>query len=179
MSGLIHFSSGKTLTITEYEFANMSPKLNSKGIKTQKTKAGHLIPLNSMTMEYIEHIPEPEEGEQFDLGEGVVGTVVRKDADEPILPRMDQVQQKPEPKTADEIMAEMMAKSNCKHEPEKLELYRQNTAKGIRYFPRCSFCGKRERYVSESKIVDGAYEGTPNEKWTSEDVANAIQWIED
>jgi len=171
MSGIIHFTSGKTLSITEAEFRNISPKLNGKGIKTQRLASGHIIPMNSMTMEFIEMIPEVEEGQQFDLGNEVVGEVV--------LPKTDKQEAPKAPKTADEIMADMTAKSNCKHEPAKLELYRQNTAKGIRYFPVCSFCGKRERYVSERKIVEGEYGGTPNEKWTSEDVANAIQWIED
>jgi len=76
-------------------------------------------------------------------------------------------------------MADMTAKSNCKHEPEKMELYIQHTAKGIRYFPVCSFCGRRERYVAESKIMKGEYVGTPNEKWTEKDIANAKAWIED
>jgi hypothetical protein len=82
-------------------------------------------------------------------------------------------------KTQEELMAEMLEKSNCKHEPDKMVLYRQHTAKGIRYFPRCSFCGKRERYISESKIVKGEYKGTVNEKWTETDIADAIDWIED
>ena len=92
------------------------------------------------------------------------------------------MKEKPEPvkvKTQDEVLEEMMAKSNCKHEPHKLELWRQHTAKGIRYFPRCVFCGKRERYVSESKIVKGEYKGTVNEKWTEESIAKAQVWIED
>lgn len=184
MSGIIHFTSGKTLDITEAEFRNISPKLNGKGIKTQRLASGHIIPMNSMTMEFIEMIPEVEEGQQFDLGNGVVvGEVIQPmmHGEEAILEPMSEHSEPMTlpPKTADEIMADMTAKSNCKHEPTKLELYRQNTAKGIRYFPVCSFCGKRERYVSERKIVEGEYVGTPNEKWTSDDVANAIQWIED
>ena len=86
---------------------------------------------------------------------------------------------KPTPSTPEEQLTKMMEKSNCKHEPEKMELYIQHTAKGIRYFPLCSFCGKRERYVAESKIVKGEYAGTPNEKWTADDIAHAKPWIED
>jgi hypothetical protein len=149
----------------------MSPKLNGKGIKTQKTESGHLIPLNSMTMEYIEHIPE--------IVTYVDGPAPRADSVfEPELPEMKEQKEKPKPKTQEELMAEMIAKSDCTHEG-KLVLYRQHTAKGIRYFPRCTFCGKRERYVSEGKIVKGEYKGTPNEVWTEADVINAIQWIED
>lgn len=173
MSGIIHFSSGKTLEITEIEFQNMSPKLNMKGIKTQKTKSGHLIPLNSMTMEFIEHKPEEVEMIHRPVAEKPVLPI-----EQPELPPMDKQEAKPAPKTNEELLDEMMAKSNCKHEPEKLELYVQQTAKGARYFPVCSFCGKRERYVSERKIAENAYAGTPNEKWTSDDIANAKEWIE-
>jgi hypothetical protein len=80
------------------------------------------------------------------------------------------------PKTSEELMAELTEKSNCKHATQ--ELYIQHTAKGIRYFPICSFCGKRERYVSESKINKGEYVGTANEKWTDADIANAKPYIE-
>jgi hypothetical protein len=181
MAGIIHFSSGKTLEITEAEFSNMSPKLNMKGIKTQRTVSGHLIPLNSMTMEYIEHVPEKADSEINNepvMKEHDFMPDIKKAAEKIEEEMKQQVSEPEKPKTAEEIMAEMTEKSNCKHEPEKLELYRQHTAKGIRYFPRCTFCGKRERYVSESKIVDGKYEGTVNEKWTSEDIANAKDWID-
>lgn len=174
MSGIIHFSSGKTLEITEQEFQNISPKLNSRGIKTQRTKSGHQIPLNSMTMEYIEWVPEVEDEH---INPEPVLVAKKTEVGPTEAPTSTEVEPE-KPKTNDEIVAEMTAKSNCKHETEKLNLYRQHTAKGIRYFPVCSFCGKRERYVSESKIVNGDYAGTPNEKWTSEDVANAIDWIE-
>lgn len=173
MAGRIHFSSGKTLEITELEYQNISPKLNAKGIKTQKTAAGHTIPLNSMTMEYIEHIPEVLDEDIAE--EPVLVAKPTMHGEEAIL---EPTPKKEEPKTSDEIIAEMTAKSNCKHEPEKLELYIQHTAKGLRYFPVCSYCGFRKKYVSERKIIDKAYAGTENEKWTETDIANAKPWIE-
>jgi hypothetical protein len=175
MSGTIFFVSGKTLEITEAEFAVIGPKLRDKGIKTQVTREGHLLPLNSSTMELIEHVPEIEvvEVEVAPLGLKLV------EGDGPLeLPVQEKLLEKPKPKTQEEMLDDMTAKSNCKHEPEKLELYIQHTAKGIRYFPVCSFCGKRERYVSESKINKGEYAGTSNEKWTDADIANAKPWIE-
>jgi hypothetical protein len=90
------------------------------------------------------------------------------------LPKEEPKTEEPEEK---DPLAEMIEKSNCKHEPEKLVLYTQHTAKGVRYFPVCSFCGKRERYVSEKKIVEGDYAGTPNEKWTDEDIVNAQEYV--
>jgi hypothetical protein len=171
MSGIIHFGSGKELEITELEFSRMGPKLNAKGIRTQVTMDGHMIPLNSSTMEYIEHIPEPEADKKDEVAAIIAQeTVVVELKEEPSEP--------PKPKTQDELLAEMVEKSNCEHESEKLTMYIQHTAKGYRYFPVCSFCGKRERYVSEKKILDGAYKGTVNEKWTADDIANAKPWVE-
>jgi hypothetical protein len=161
MSGLIHFVSGKTLDISEQEFDNMSPKLNGKGIKCQKTNAGHLIPLNSTTMEFIEHIEEKEEPNMFD------STIES-------LKKEGKFEDKPEvepKKTEEEIMDLMIAKSNCEHPTQSL--YVQHTAKGVRYFPVCDFCGKRDRYVSEKKIVDGEYDN-----WSVEDVETAKPWEE-
>jgi hypothetical protein len=64
-----------------------------------------------------------------------------------------------EPKLTDEQKAQkqmddMIAKSNCKHEPEKMEMYQQQTSKGVRFFPVCSFCGKRERYVKADSLTE-------------------------
>jgi len=156
MSGRIHFVSGKTLDISELEFRNISPKLGAKGIRCQVSQAGHIIPLNSTTMEYIEHIEEEEE--------------VREMPTETLVPKQT-VEPKVEPKSPDEVMNDMLAKSNCKHENQSL--YLQKTAKGDRYFPVCDFCGKRDRYVSEKKVLDGEYD-----EWKYEDIENAKPWVE-
>ena len=154
MSGLIHFVSGKTLDISELEFSNIAPKLGAKGIRCQVSQAGHIIPLNSTTMEYIEHIEEEQEEPVYEAEE---------EKSDPV--------EKVKPKTEDEALNEMMAKSNCKHENQTLHI--QHTAKGVRYFPVCDFCGKRDRYVSEKKVLDGEYE-----EWKVEDIDNAKPWIE-
>ena len=156
MSGKIHFVSGKTLDISELEFRNISPKLGAKGIRCQVSHAGHIIPLNSTTMEYIEHI-EDEIPAAVEV-DGEYLEVVKKEP-------------KVEPKSPDEAMNDMLAKSNCKHENQSL--YLQKTAKGDRYFPVCDFCGKRDRYVSEKKVLDGEYD-----EWKYEDIENAKPWVE-
>ena len=174
MSGLIYFTSGKQLEITEREFLRIAPKLKAGGIRLMTMKAGHLVPLNSTTMEIIEYVSEPEEESVSDM----VDRGVRALAAEPVLEEQTVAVEK-KGKTQEELLAEMKEKSDCKHETHKLELFIQHTAKGIRYFPVCSFCGKRERYVSESKINKGEYAGSLNEHWTDEHIANAKPWIED
>jgi hypothetical protein len=166
MSGIIHFTSGKTLKITQREMETMAPKLQAGGIRMYRTGKNCLIPLNSNTMEFIESVPEDEP---------TVEPKPETAAKKPV-----KLAPKPEEKTKgdqgreDDAMKELLEKSNCKHEPEKLSLYVQHTAKGVRYFPVCSFCGKRERYVSEKKIIDGEYE-----RWAQGDILTATPWTEE
>lgn len=155
MSGIIHFVSGKTLEITEHERAKLAPKLGMKGVRTFTSTSGHIIPLNSNTMEFIELVPEPE----IKLEKEVIEKEVK-----------DYLKIDPVPK--EDPMEDMLAKSNCLHQNQTL--YVQHTAKGIRYFPVCDFCGKRERYVSEKKILDGEYPS-----WSLEDIENAKPWTKD
>jgi hypothetical protein len=191
VGGLVHFAgSDVTATLTKKEMENAPVTFSNKGARMMRTKAQDILIFGGTNMSVIKPIwKEVEEDDKPVLtGEGLKGDTpldqayvdkvnktlyVEKDVLNP------KVLVKPKPKTAEEAMDEITAKSNCKHEPEKLELFIQHTAKGIRYFPVCKFCGKRERYVSESKIVEGKYEGTPNEKWTEEDIATAQPWIED
>lgn len=154
MAGRIHFVSGKTLDISNLEFRNIAPKLGAKGIRCQVSEAGHIIPLNSTTMEYIENIKEEEEENVYEIKEEEVSNVPP-----------------PKPKTQDEALEDMLAKSNCKHTNQSL--FVQHTAKGVRYFPVCDFCGKRDRYVSEKKVLDGEYP-----EWKMEDIDNAKPWID-
>jgi len=159
MAGKIHFVSGKTLDISSLEFRNIAPKLGAKGIRCQVSQAGHIIPLNSTTMEYIELIPEEEEPEVQEKK-----PVEVKSVDDP-------VSEEKKPKTDDDLLNEMIVKSNCSHKDQTL--FVQHTAKGVRYFPVCDFCGKRDRYISEKKVLEGEYE-----EWKYEDIENAKPWID-
>ena len=177
MRGIIYFTSGKQLEISEFDYAQIAPKLQNGGIRLYKVRGKGFVPLNSATMEFVEHVPEPVvEEKPIVVQKAPVPTqsvIVEGGSTE------EEVQPKSLQERKDEAMSDLMAKSNCKHESEKMNLYVQHTAKGVRYFPVCSFCGKRERYVSESKILKGEYAGTLNEKWTEADIKTAQAWVED
>ena len=59
-------------------------------------------------------------------------------------------------KKREEFMKDLLAKSNCKH--DETTLYVQHVkVKGKasqRYFPVCSFCGTRMRYVKAADLTD-------------------------
>jgi hypothetical protein len=173
----------------------------SANIKMYKNPEGHFIVLSPSNLIMIKFIGEETEGIDYPKSletlraEGHVAekpAPVVEVAEEPAPkkelseeekaiiaaePKLDKKEVDPKAPKVDPLAA-LIEKSNCKHEKEKLELYIQHTAKGIRYFPVCSFCGKRERYVSESKIVKGEYAGTPNEHWTEADIVGAKTWVD-
>ena len=163
MSGVIYFTSGKSLEITETERLAIAPKLLSGGVRLYRTGAGHLIPLNSNTMEMIEYIPEviKEEPPKPKIEKEITSNFEIKEKEK----------RTPEQRYQD-AHDELMAKSSCTHENQTL--YVQQTAKGERFFPVCDFCGKRERYISEKKVVAGEYE-----EWSENDISNAKAWIEE
>ena len=183
IGGKVYFAGSEvTADLTKREMENAPTTFLNKGARMMRTKAQDILIFGGTNMSVIkpiwgDEIDEKDASEQTRAEIIAMETLVDEVATS--AERTGEVNPPDEPKTVEEIMAETTAKSNCKHEPEKLELYIQHTAKGIRYFPVCSFCGKRERYVSESKIVDGKYKGTPNEKWTEEHIATALPWIED
>jgi hypothetical protein len=173
----MNFVSGKELEINEKEFNDIPVTLASKGVKVKRMRSGAVVPMNSTTIEFIQAIPEESDlvEKEEPMEEHDSTPEIKKAAEE----QLDVQIEKPKPKTQQEMLDEITAKSNCKHEADKLELYVQHTAKGKRYFPVCSFCGKRERYISEKKVIEGLYAGTVNGKWTSTDILNAKDWIED
>lgn len=184
----IYFTSGKTLEITEYEFERISPKLQMGGIRLYRTAKGNLIPLNSTTIELIEKEstgggfektletweekaekvplkdikPEPKEKE------------VQTIAEEPEEPEEKVESAKPETpqEKQDRMMAELIEKSECLHPRDRLQMMYQETKSGRRYFPVCTFCGYRHRYISIKKVKAGTID------WTMDEVVAAKPWIE-
>jgi hypothetical protein len=154
----IHFGSGKTQDLPGTKLDKMVPMLQQRGLRLMKTVDKDtdkvlVIPLNSSTIEFLEDIleeepkpePEPEKTveEQLqemktELEEAVEEVESKKDVEEK---RQD-------------IENEFLARANCTHPKELEEVYVQTTAKGTKYFPVCSFCGKRGRYVSKVKLTD-------------------------
>lgn len=187
---------GIEVGINKKEYETIIPKIRmTANVKMYRNPEGHYIVLSPSNLQMIKYYgDESDEPKPYVKQEKVETKVVEK----------PKVEEKPKKRTPEELaiiaevegklpketiptvdaeekkdpLAEMIEKSNCKHESSKLELYRQHTAKGIRYFPVCSFCGKRERYISEAKILEGAYAGTPNEKWTEDDIVNAKVWVD-
>jgi len=162
----IHFASGKSREIDETEFSKLPIKLQQRGIRIMIANEGRLmIPLNSNTIEFIEE-SEDEIGNVKEIIEGsgeieeVIEpeeTAVTVDELKGMVEELKQVQIEVDAKKdieqkQHEAMEEILAKSSCTH--DNLDIYKQATSKGERYFPVCSFCGKRERYIKADSLSD-------------------------
>jgi hypothetical protein len=164
MSTTIHFSSGKEQDISTGKLDKFIMDLKGRGIKLMIDRTEYrtlIIPLNSSTMEFIEHIVEEpvfkteSEGTPIGAKEYVDNSEELRILKEELEESMKQVEDKKDVEEKQEdAMKELMEKSNCTHPESKRVFYRQDTAKGSRYFPVCSFCGKRERYVKADSLED-------------------------
>jgi hypothetical protein len=181
----IYFTSGKTLEITEYEFERIAPKLQMGGIRLYRTGQGNLIPLNSTTMELIEKestidafVEAVEEAEK--LVEGAKDETVKEtpeptkapEKEEKTVEEVEAPKKETQQERQDKMLAELIEKSNCLHPRDKLEMKYQETKAGKRYFPVCTFCGYRHRYISIKKVRQGMLED-----WTMDDVITATEYI--
>jgi hypothetical protein len=55
---------------------------------------------------------------------------------------------------AERALVEMKARSDCQHEADKLIYYKIEGSKGTRYFPICSFCGWRGKFVAADTLSE-------------------------
>jgi len=162
MSAIVNFVSGKSLKVSESEYKQLMSRLTNGGVRYwEQRSTGNIVLLTSNTMTLIEHIMEAKSD--------AVHTV---EQDDPVADR-DEKSIEEARKLAEE---KFMEKANCKHENKKL--YIVSTNKGDRYFPACTFCGKRERYVSPDKVKNGEYKGTGNAVWTMKDILEAKPYEE-
>ena len=132
------------------------------GLRLFAPYPGILIPLNSAMIAMVELEDEETFGEDVEIE-------LETDEDEEEIPehedKMDAQQDKPSEKKSieenkEELMAKMVAKSNCKH--KNTEIYYQEVKTGPRtnqkiarrYFPVCTFCETRERYVKADSLTD-------------------------
>lgn len=157
MGTFIHFISGKTQEIETGRFDKFVVELKQRGIRLMvdaNDERRVIIPLNSNTIEFVEEridkpevVEEPEVTEEIDEVAELEKIKAEAEAAQAEVESKKDIEEQRE-----DAMKELMAKSNCAH--VETTLFRHDTAKGSRYFPVCSFCGKRERYVKADSLTD-------------------------
>lgn len=153
----IHFLSGKEIELDQ-PWDKFPQKLTFGGLRLLKAGMNKLVPLNSSTIEFVEYVPDAPVQEAPEVEAPVKEPEPEKQEPKPESEKPETAQEK-----NDRLIGEMMAKSNChknKHEGQELDWYYQDVsvgkskAKARRYFPVCTFCGVRERYVKVDSLTD-------------------------
>jgi hypothetical protein len=159
------FASGTTHEF-DYNWNQLAPKLQLGGLRMFKPAPGVLIPLNSNTISLIEEIEDELTREEEELADKLTEKLIKEI---PIAEAIEEVtaEEAIEEKTPlsmkekkELILAEMKEKSECTH--EVMTYYYQEIMTGPkgkqksmkRYFPVCTKCGVRERYVKVDKLTD-------------------------
>ena len=164
----IHFSSGKTREIDSGKLDKFIMDLKGRGIKLMVQRSPDctlIVPLNSNTMEFIEK--KIEEVKPIEVLDGPELEEELETMKAELVDSMEEMEKKkdPEEKQKDQLK-EIFDKSNCTHVVADQVIYKQETAnKGTRYFPVCSKCGLKQRYVKAASLSE-------------EEIENAMVWAD-
>ena len=180
MSNILHLIDGSTVEIPEERFMKFVQMLTHRGIKSVRFDNTILIVSRSniIRIELGEEDGDRqghETVERKDMESVVVPEVVEGTEDregDGVEDRKDEPVTEEKPETPDEqrarVLAEMKEKSDCSNSKDHMGheqiIHYQDvtiTRKGAksslpsrRYFPVCSFCGLKQRYVKADSLTD-------------------------
>jgi hypothetical protein len=159
----IMYASGREVYIAPKELDHTIVRMMNSGVRMMKIKSGNNLFLNSNTMDYIDNSDMIDYiSEDKDKLTSVVtldASVDEKVADMIIIPSEDVKPPESVVQKEIKILEDIMAKGNCKHEPEKLKLLFQMGVKGKRYFNTCTFCGWRSKFIKADSLSDTQISG--------------------
>jgi hypothetical protein len=145
--GIVYFTSGREVILSQRDTDNFVTRMKEGGVrmvKTRDTDPQQVIvisqsPVSHVVMDY-KHTPQP-----------LYDVEVEPDAPEiKVEEKKKSIQER-----AEEVLVDMTAKANCKHESDKIIYYKKEMgAKGNRYFPMCSFCGWKGKFAAAEDLSD-------------------------
>jgi septal ring factor EnvC (AmiA/AmiB activator) len=169
----IFFTSGKSeqVEITKTEFDKTIEKMKMGGVRFLVLPNGVHVPLNSNTIEYV----DPEEHRRVRLQRQDNPTVEQhidsikeeikstkeelatemgvQDRERPAETQKNEVNSVTGAEREANILKEIIAKSDCAHEEDKLKLCKSVSKKGERYFWVCSFCTWRSKFIKAESLT--------------------------
>lgn len=179
MGTRIHYASGKTLELPGTEDARFMKRATNAGFRYYKTLDGKIIPFNHPSIEFIEPFGEPVQVEPRMKPAKPMPEPPPTPEEVKMLKEQDILKQdkKSKEERRKQLEADFMARANCKHKDGNgvtiKKLRYVGTATGRKYFPVCTFCGHRGRYVGVPKIEAGDHP-----IWTMKDVEEATHYEE-
>jgi hypothetical protein len=140
--GKVYFTDGRSVELSPRDTKSFFMRMKEGGVRmvlTRDTDPQLVIVISACPVSYMEldtaHVPSPavitEEKAAVLQEDATVKGGAAKEA---------------------EVLAEITARSNCKHEAEKMVLHKMDSATGVKYFNICSFCGYRTRFIAAATL---------------------------
>jgi hypothetical protein len=143
--GVVYFTDGTVTELSRRDTDNFVLRMREGGVRmvhTRDTDPMEVLvisscPVSRVIMDY-KHTPQPP-------------NVVEEKA--PVR-QEDSGPAESGQERSEKAMAELIAKSSCIHEEDKIMYNKLVGKRGVRYFPVCTFCGWKGKYVSEDSLSD-------------------------
>jgi hypothetical protein len=143
--GTVYFTDGTVTELSRRDTDNFVVRMREGGVRmvhTRDTDPMQVLvisacPVSRVILDY-KHTPQPP-------NPVVDNAPVKQEDSAPV----ESGQEK-----AERALAELKARSDCQHEPSKILYYKKESSKGTHYFPMCSFCGWRGKFVAADSLLD-------------------------
>lgn len=142
MAYIVYLTSGKEINLNDIEYRRMMARM---------VRVGRNFPIfecdngDTIFMDRIEYIEDLAKSGRITVGR----------LEEERKAAMPKVETEGDTPTNEDLLAEIMNKSNCTHPAEAQALYMSDSKNGIRYFTLCDECGgNRSKFVAAAKLTD-------------------------
>jgi hypothetical protein len=143
--GMVHFVDGRVLELSPRDTTNFMVRLREGGVRMVMTR--DTVPMVALI---ISNCPVA----QVTLDHAFTPQPIITPEEKPPVKTEGTEDKQSIVEKEQEILQQIMAKSSCLHEPEKLMYMKVEGKKGTRYFPVCSFCGWRGKFVASDQLTD-------------------------
>jgi hypothetical protein len=143
--GIVYFTDGTVTELSRRDTDNFILRMREGGVRmvhTRDTDPMQVLVISSCPVSHVimdyKHTPQPP-------NPVVDNAPVRQEDSSPAESGQER---------ADKALAELTARSNCRHETEQIMYCKSESTKGTRYFPVCSFCGWKGKFVPADSLSE-------------------------
>ena len=147
--GTVYFVDGRKVELTAKDTKNFMNRLREGGVRFTLTRDSDpqlALIISNCPVAYV----ELDDSLQTGMGTGEEPPEV---LDKPPV-RQEDAAKETSVEREKRVLAELLEKSNCAHEPEKIVYFKVTGKTGTRYFPKCSFCGWRGKFVAAESLSE-------------------------
>jgi len=147
--GTIYFVDGRKVNLSVKDTRNFMTRLREGGVRFTLTRDHEpqlALIISNCPVAFVEL------DASLQTGMGYSEEVVEVTETAPV--RQEDATKETSQEREKRVLAELLEKSNCAHEPEKIIYFKVTGKTGTRYFPKCSFCGWRGKFVAAESLSE-------------------------